>query len=212
MRLIPLLALALFAACTPRVPPTRGEITGVADGWLQGQGRAWGDPIEVLAPPDLRDPDQRRWWQLRYAPAAGEAPRILLVDDESLWVRRPPAGWRVRLPARPGDARSATGQVASLRTDPGSWVAMLGQPQALDDAALTAAERRVIDLNTAAGPAGLLPLFRLHQGRDGARVILYGWQADGGGIARDERLMAWLTAFAADAGRTWHWVDLNPTP
>ncbi|MFM2091564.1 MAG: hypothetical protein RLZZ127_2053 [Planctomycetota bacterium] len=194
-----LCAVLVLAGCEPRQPLTRGEAVGIAGSLQRIEGQAWGDPVEVLPPPEHADPDGRRWWQIRYAPAADGAARIVLVDDATGWARFPPPGWPLRLAAP-----AAAPRVPDLRADPGPWLLVVVPPAEPEGEVIARLESEAVRLNTRAGADGRLPLFSVR--RDGARAALvYGWTGSGG-IARDERLRGWV---AAAAGRDPAWLDLG---
>lgn len=198
MRMAFLMVLAL-AGCEPRQPLTRGEAVGIAGSLQRLDGQAWGDPVEVLGPASTPDPDGHRWWQLRYAPAADGAVRVVLVDDATGWARLPAAGWSLRL-AGPAAAPS----VPLLRADPGPWILVLTQPATLAEDAIAKLESEVVHFNTRAGAEGRLPLFGLRQ-EQGRTALVYGWTGEGG-ISRDERLRGWILRAS---GRDPSWVDLG---
>jgi hypothetical protein len=194
-----LLAVLVLAGCEPRQPPSRGEVVAIAGSHQRIAGTAWGEPVDVLPPPQGTDPDGRRWWQLRYAPAIDGTARVLLVDDDSRWVRTPPPGWTLRLAADP-----LPPQVPVHRPDPGTWLLVLVPPQATDEAGRTALETEAVRLNTLAGAQGRLPLFAV-RGDAGRAALVYGWTGTGG-IARDERLAGWVRSAG---GRDPVWLDLG---
>ena len=96
---LPVLAASLLASvsCEHRAPLTQGEAVGIADNLQRREGVAWGEPTEVLPPGDY-DAQGKRWWQLRYQPAADGVVRIILVDAATDWARLPPPGYVVRVP------------------------------------------------------------------------------------------------------------------
>lgn len=89
MRRILLLAcaLALTAACQPRMPLGRIEAAAAARNWCLRDGHPWGDVLTTTGPGEP-DADGRRWWTVTFKEGP-EGPRTLLVNADSGWVKKP---------------------------------------------------------------------------------------------------------------------------
>jgi hypothetical protein len=72
-----------------------------------------------------------------------------------------------------------------------------------------ALEQEVRRLNALGTNTGLVPLFSLREQRDQQVSLIYGWQHDRG-IARESRVVEWLTA--RTPYRDPLWEDLAPRP
>ncbi len=204
MRAVPTAALAAIllalGACEARAPLTQGEVTGIADHLQLRENLSWGEASEVLlAAPNPAD--GKAWWQVRYHDAPDGAARVILVDDASGWARLPLPGYVLRLTpnAKPGVS-------APVAAAEGTFVLVLTPVEAVDQTRRTVLEREVVRLNALSGGNGLVPLFSLRRGRDDVVSIVYGWQGDQG-IAKDERVVAWITA--RTPYHTPRWIDLT---
>jgi hypothetical protein len=202
MLLVPALLLMLVG-CEDRPPITRAQVVANAYNLQLRDGLNWGDAVETLAPVT---PDERGhlWWQVRYRPGSDGATRMLLVDAETGWVRHPPAGYVPRLPPPP----KISGDQA-LTVAEGSFVVVVTPAKPADAEARQALDKEVLRLNALATNTGLLPLFSVREQRDQQVSLVYGWKNERG-IARNERVVEWLTA--RTPYRDVVWEDLAPRP
>jgi hypothetical protein len=204
MRAVPTVALAaillLLGACETRPPLTPGEVGGIADHLQLRENISWGEASEILpAAPSVID--GKRWWQVRYHDAPDGAARVILVDDDSGWARLPMPGYALRLTPSAKPSQSAPVVAAE-----GGFVLVLTPAESVDETRRSALEREVVRLNALSGGNGLIPLFSLRRGRDERVSIVYGWQGDQG-IAKDERVVEWITI--RTPYHTPRWVDLT---
>ena len=205
MSLVPLAALLLLSTgCEDRPPLSRAQAVSNAYNLQLRDGLNWGDAIETVAPA-AADDRGKRWWQMRYRPGADGEIRMMLVDAESGWARRPAAGYVPRLPP----PSKITGE-QSLTVAEGSLILVVTPWRPVTDPE----QRRTLDqeilrLNALATNTGLTPLFSLRAGRDQQVSIIYGWKNDHG-IAREERVVEWMTA--RTPYRDVVWEDLVPKP
>lgn len=81
-----LLAALMLAACAARMPLSRTEAASAAQNWCVREGKAWGDPAEVVKPGPA-DAQGHAWWTVRFATVAGET-RAVLVDADTGWTAR----------------------------------------------------------------------------------------------------------------------------
>jgi hypothetical protein len=203
-RLLVIIALAAcFSGCEERQPITRAQVVSNAYNYQNRDDLRWGEPVEVLPPAGV-DERGRSWWQLRYHPGRDGTPRILLVDGESGWTRRPPPGYAVRSAPPP----KVSGEQA-LAVPAGSHLLVVIPAATVDADARRALEKEVLRLNALGTNTGLTPLFSLRAGRDGRLALIYGWKDDQG-IARDERVVDWMTA--RTPYRELAWEDLASAP
>jgi hypothetical protein len=205
MSLVPLAVLLLMSTgCEDRPPLSRAQAVSNAYNLQLRDGLNWGDAIETVAPGPADDRG-KRWWQMRYRPGADGEVRIMLVDAESGWARRPPAGYVPRLPPAP----KITGEQA-LTVAEGSHILVVAKPRPVADPdQRRTLDQEVLRLNALATNTGLTPLFSLREGRDQQVSIVYGWKNDRG-IERQERVVEWLTA--RTPYRDVVWEDLLPKP
>lgn len=203
MYLVPAFLALLIGGCEDRPPITRAQVVSNAYNLQLRDGLNWGDAVETLAPVTA-DEHGKLWWQVRYRPAADGSARILLVDAESGWVRRPPAGYVPRLPPPPKISADQALSVAE-----GSFVVVVTPAKALDPEGRRALDQEVLRLNALATNTGLSPLFSVREQRDQQVSVIYGWQNERG-IARNERVVEWLTA--RTPYRDVVWEDLAPRP
>lgn len=205
MFLVPLAALLLLSTgCEDRPPLSRAQAVSNAYNLQLRDGLNWGDAIETVAPGPADDRG-RSWWQMRYRPGADGEVRIMLVDAESGWARRPPVGFVPRQPPAP----KISGEQA-LTVAEGSHILVVTPSRPVN----SPEERRTLDqeilrLNALATNTGLTPLFSLREGRDQHVSIVYGWKNDLG-IERQERVVEWITA--RTPYRDLVWEDLAPKP
>jgi hypothetical protein len=201
MRLLMLAMIAVFVVgCQqPRPPLSPGLAANCADSLLLNEHLAWGEATEIL-PPDGADADGNRWWQVRYKPGPDGAPRLVLVADQTRWVRLPPADWVQRVKA---DTPSASPAPEKLLAGP--WI--LDVVGSGSEPAEQRARRKVDanELNQLAVRTGLVPAFTVREQRDGQVQLVYGWQGDGG-MARDETVRDWLRL--RTRWQTSVWIDL----
>lgn len=192
------LALAILAlvACETRPPLARGQVVGIADSFQRREGVNWGDPLEVLSPAGV-DANGRSWWQVRYPDGKDGTARVVLVDDASAWARAPWPGYALRSGVRP-----PPGIAHPVVVTEGPLVLMVVAAAVVDELRSAELEREVARLNGLAGETGLAPLFGLRRTPDGKVAVTYGWQARHG-IARDERVVEWLTLRTPYRGVTW---------
>ena len=192
------LALVLFAliGCETRIPLARAQVSGIADNFQRREALNWGDPAEVLAPGGV-DAQGRSWWQVRYADGKDGAARVILVDDATSWARAPWPGYALRSGAKP-----PPGAAHPVTVVEGPLVLMVVPAAAADDTRGAELEREVARLNGLAGETGLAPLFGLRRTRDGKVAVIYGWQATHG-IARDDRVVEWLTQRTPYRNAAW---------
>lgn len=202
-----LVLLLLTAACDTRPPIGQVEVVRYADDLLRREGLWWGSPIEILRP-ELADPEDRRWWQLRYAEGAVTGPgtaatasRVVLVDAATGWARLPPAGHPIRVPAigKPSAAAPVTVQE-------GPFVLLVSEPATMAPERRAELEREASRLNAMGTEGGLYPLFSVRTDRQGRSALVYGWQGDRG-IQREARVGDWLQARTPYGVGTW--VDLS---
>lgn len=201
------LLLLLTAACESRPPINQAEVVNYADDLLRREGLWWGSPIEVLKP-ELADPADRRWWQLRYAEGAVTGPgseatvaRIVIVDANTGWARLPPPGHPIRVPAT-GKPSAA----APVTVQEGPYVLLVTEPAEMAPERQAELEREAARLNSIGTEGGLYPLFSVRTDRQGRSALVYGWQGDRG-IQRESRIGEWLQARTPYGVGTW--VDLS---
>jgi hypothetical protein len=198
--LIVVLALAVLG-CEGRPPTTRAVAIAAADSLLLRDDRGdWGDAAEVL-PPDAPDREGRRWWQVRYAAGADGRERVILVDYITGWARYPWPGYRTRV-----DTISQTAHPEAVRAQEGSFVLLVEENRDPEHRAELGVD--CSELNHLARRTGLVPLFSLHESRDGTLRVIYGWQGDHG-IMRDERVRDWLTV--RTRFQDPRWLELETT-
>lgn len=192
------LALVLFAlvGCETRVPLARAQVVGIADNFQRREALNWGDPAEVLAP-GVVDAQGRSWWQVRYADSKDGAARVILVDDATSWARAPWPGYALRSGAKP-----PPGAAHPVTVVEGPLVLIIVPAAVADDTRGADLEREVARLNGLAGETGLAPLFGLRRTRDGKVAVIYGWQTTHG-IARDDRVVEWLTLRTPYRNAAW---------
>lgn len=192
------LALAIFAlvGCETRIPLARAQVVGIADNFQRREALNWGDPTEVLAPGDV-DAQGRSWWQVRYADGKDSAARVILVDDATSWARAPWPGYVLRSGAKP-----PPGAAHPVSVVEGPMVLVVVPAATVEDARGAELEREIARLNGLAGETGLAPLFGLRRTRDGKVAVIYGWQTTHG-IARDDRVVEWLTLRTPYRNAAW---------
>ena len=202
MFLLPIVGSLLFiAGCEDRPPISRAQVVSNAYNLQLRDGLIWGDAMETL-PPVSADDQGKKWWQIRYRPGPAGEVRIMLVDGQSGWARQPPTSYVPRLTPPPkvnGDQ--------PLTVSEGTHIISIIPPKVLDTE-----QRRVLDqemrrLNALATNTGLMPLFSVREQREQLVSLIYGWQNERG-IAREERIVEWLTARTPYRGVVWE--DLTP--
>lgn len=204
MSLVSVAALVLIlAGCEDRPPISRAQVVSNAYNLQLRDGLTWGDAVEVLQPVTVDDRGHR-WWQLRYRPGPDGALRIMLVDADSGWARHAPPQYVPRLPT----PVKTSGDVP-LTIAEGSYVLVVAPGKVLDAEQRRALEQEVLRLNALGTNTGLMPLFSLREQRDQLVSLVYGWQNDRG-IAREQRVVEWLTA--RTPYRDPQWEDLAPRP
>ncbi|MBA3701188.1 MAG: hypothetical protein H0W78_20250 [Planctomycetes bacterium] len=205
MSLVPLAALLLLSTgCEDRPPLSRAQAVSNAYNLQLRDGLNWGDAIETLAP-GAADERGKRWWQMRYRPGPNGETRIMLVDAESGWARQPAAGYVPRLPPPP---KISGEQALTLAEGSHLLVVTPWRPVNSPEERRTQ-DQEILRLNALATNTGLMPLFSLRAGRDQQVSIIYGWKNDRG-IAREERVVEWMTA--RTPYRDLVWEDQAPKP
>lgn len=202
MLLVPALLLVL-PGCEDRPPISRAQVVSNAYNLQLRDGLTWGDAVETL-PPGTVDDRGHRWWQVRYRPGNDGAVRIILVDADSGWARHVPAGYVPRLPQ---PAKTTGDQPLTIAE--GTWIVVVAPAKAVDAEQRRALEQEVLRLNALGTNTGLMPLFSLREQRDQQVSLVYGWQHDRG-IAREPRVVDWLTA--RTPYREVVWENLAPNP
>jgi hypothetical protein len=198
-----LIAALMMGGCEEREPVTRAQVVSHAYNLQVRDGVNWGEPVETL-PPATVDADGRRWWQLRYHPGKDGRSRVVLVDADSGWARYAPQDYVPRQAPPP----KASGE-QPLAVPEGSLVLVVTPAATVDDAGRRALEQEVRRLNALATNTGLPALFSLRERRDQQVSVIYGWQGDHG-IAREERVVDWITA--RTPYRDLQWEDQAPRP
>jgi hypothetical protein len=205
-QILPLLVVVLawcLAGCENRDPLGRAQVVALADHLQRRDGFDWGQPIEVISAGEA-DARGRSWWQVRYPDGGDGVARVILVDADSGWARLPPAGYRLR--TTPAGSPSSERPVETSR---GSFVLLVTPPEAASADRETALDRETVRLNELARNTGLGSLFSLRHGRDGRIGIIFGWH-DEHGIARDERVVEWLTVRTPHRGFVWEDLATRP--
>ena len=205
MSLVPLAALLLlFAGCEDRPSLSRAQAVSNAYNLQLRDGLHWGDAIETVVPGPADDRG-KSWWQMRYRPGPDGEVRMMLVDAESGWARRPPVGYVPRLPP----PAKITGEQALTVAEGSHILVVTPWRPVTDPEQRRALDHEVLRLNALATNTGLTPLFSLREGRDQQVSIVYGWKNDRG-IERQERVVEWLTA--RTPYRDVVWENLLPNP